>query len=121
MIALVASEEEKSIITEIIKNHKLLCSSSIYAEIGNAISAMFKRERITLVQAIEMLNNFEQLSFETVDFDLRRAIQISHQCKIYAYDAYILECAKRLNLPLITLDKLMSEQAKQLNITLIEV
>jgi predicted nucleic acid-binding protein len=121
MIALVANEEEKSIITEVIKNHKLLCSTSIYVEVGNAISAMFERERITLVQAIEILNDFEQLSFETVDFDLRRAIQISHKCKIYAYDAYVLECANRLNLPLMTLDKLMQEKAKQLNITIIEV
>ena len=95
--------------------------SNLRAEIGNAISAMFKRERITLVQALEMLNDFEQLSFETVDFDLRRAIQISHEYKIYAYDAYVLECANRLNLPLVTLDKLMQEKAKQLNIILIEV
>ena len=121
MIALVASEEEKPIITEVIKNHELLCSTSIYAEMGNAISAMFKRERITLLQAIEILNDFKKSSFGTVDFDLHRAIQISHEYKIYAYDAYVLECANRLNLPLVTLDKLTQEKAKQLNITLIEV
>ncbi len=34
-----------------------------------------------------MLHDFEQWSFETVAFDLRRAIQIGHDYQIYAYDA----------------------------------
>ncbi len=121
LIALIASDEEQSIITQVIKNHQLVCSTSIYAEVGNAISSMLKRRRITLDQAIQMLYDFEQLSFETVAFDLRRAIQICHDHKIYAYDAYILESASRLNLPLLTLDQQMQTKAKLLNITTIEV
>jgi predicted nucleic acid-binding protein len=86
-------------------------SISVYAEVGNAISAMFKRGRITLIQAHEMLNNFKQLQFKTYDINLPMAIEMSCQYKIYAYDAYVLECAKRLNLPLVTLDKLMIEKS----------
>jgi predicted nucleic acid-binding protein len=121
IIALISSDEERSIIMQAIANYKMVCSISVYAEVGNAISAMFKRGRITLIQAHEMLNSFKQLQFETYDINLPMAIEISYQYKIYAYDAYVLECAKRLNLPLVTLDKLMIEKAKELNITTIEV
>lgn len=68
-----------------------------------------------------MLHDFEQWSFETVAFDWRRAIQIGHDYQIYAYDAYILESANRLNLPWLTLDKQMQTKAKLLNIITIEV
>jgi len=120
IIALIAGEEHTKI-AELIKNHQLCCSSSIHAEVGNAISAMFKQKRITLAQATEIIKNFEQLSFEIITFDLHRSIQISHQYQIYAYDAYVLECAHRHHLPLMTLDNLMKEKAKQLKISLTEV
>jgi predicted nucleic acid-binding protein len=121
IIALIASDEEKSIINQIINDCELLCPASIHAEVGNAISAMFKRGRINLLQSLEMLDNFEQLEFKVINFNLRRAIEISYLHKVYAYDAYVLECAKSNQLPLITLDRQMQEKAKLLNIQIIEV
>jgi len=118
IIALIASDEEKSIINQIINDCELLCPASIHAEVGNAISAMFKRGRINLLQS---LDNFEQLEFKVINFNLRRAIEISYLHKVYAYDAYVLECAKSNQLPLITLDRQMQEKAKLLNIQIIEV
>lgn len=52
------------------------------------------------------------MQFETYDINLPIAIEISYKYKIYAYDAYVLECAKNLNLPLVTLDKLIQEKTK---------
>ena len=121
IIALIASDEEKSIINQIINDCELFCPASIHAEVGNAISAMFKRGRINLLQSLEMLDNFEQLEFKVINFNLRRAIEISYLHKVYAYDAYVLECAKSNQLPLITLDRQMQEKAKLLNIQIIEV
>ncbi len=103
IIALIASDEEKSIINQIIND------------------CMFKRGRINLLQSLEMLDNFEQLEFKVINFNLRRAIEISYLHKVYAYDAYVLECAKSNQLPLITLDRQMQEKAKLLNIQIIEV
>ena len=40
--------------------------------------------------------------------------------RIYAYDAYFLECALSLRLPLLTLDRGMKQIARELSIHLVE-
>ncbi|MBF0413444.1 MAG: toxin-antitoxin system, toxin component, PIN family protein [Desulfamplus sp.] len=40
---------------------------------------------------------------------------------MYAYDAYVLECAEQLQISLVTLDNKMKEAARQLGISIIEV
>jgi predicted nucleic acid-binding protein len=53
LIALITSAKERKTIIEIIEGYDFFCSESIYPEIGNAVSAMFKRSRITLSQESE--------------------------------------------------------------------
>ncbi|GHT25964.1 hypothetical protein AGMMS4957_21330 [Bacteroidia bacterium] len=48
--------------------------------------------------------------------DILQALVLSNQFKSYAYDAYYLEVAQRLNLPLMTFDAEMKLNAKMLNI-----
>ena len=56
-----------------------------------------------------------------LDLNLTRALEISNSCNIYAYDAYVLECAERLRIGLVTLDNKMKEVGHQLGISIIEV
>ncbi len=121
VIALIASGKERETIVDIIDGYDFLCSESIYPEIGNAVSAMFKRSRITLNQGIEIIEGFERIKIQTVSLNLNRAVEISHKFNIYAYDAYVVECSERLNSPLVTFDSRMKEVAKKLGITVIEV
>jgi len=72
---IITLDEEKLIINQVIRNCELLCPTSVYAEVGNAISAMFKRGRISLPQSLEILDNFEQLEFKVLNFNLRNAIE----------------------------------------------
>lgn len=53
--------------------------------------------------------------------NLERSIEICHEYNMYAYDAYILECAETLRSDLITLDNKMKEIAEKLNIYVVEV
>jgi predicted nucleic acid-binding protein len=46
---------------------------------------------------------------------------LAGRLNIYAYDAYILQCAIENNLPLISLDRNMIEIAKNNGIKVIEV
>ncbi|GAK49409.1 hypothetical protein U14_00631 [Candidatus Moduliflexus flocculans] len=46
---------------------------------------------------------------------------MSHAHHLYAYDAYVLECAERLHLPVATLDARMKAVAAELGIAVIEV
>jgi len=121
VIALLASDEEQEYLFELIAGYDFVCSESIVPEVGNAISAMFKRGRITLVQGIALVDGFLQLDIQRVACNLTRALNISQAYHLYAYDSYVLECAERYHIELITLDRRMNEVAQQLGISVIEV
>jgi len=82
---------------------------------------MLKRSRITLEQAIEAIEVYQEISLEIVEIDLKEAVRLAGKHNIYAYDAYILRCAIEHNLPLVSLDQNMIEVAKQEDIQVIEV
>ncbi len=121
VIALLASDEERDTLVKVLDGYDFVCSESISPEMGNAVSAMFKRGRITLDQGRAMIEGFQQLPIQLIALNLKRALEISHTYHIYAYDAYVLECAERVNSELITLDTRMHDIAQQLGILVIEV
>ncbi len=121
VIALLAGDEEKDMIADAMDGNDLVCPESIKPEVGNAVSAMFKRGRINLEQGMEIIQGFHKLDITTVPLNLKRATEISHKHNIYAYDAYVLECAERLQSDLVTLDGRMREVTEKLGISLIEV
>jgi len=121
IIAVIADEPEKERLIELTKGATLVVPPSIKWEIGNAFSAMLKRSRITLEQAIDAIEVYHSISMEAVEINLIDAIRLSGKYNIYAYDAYILQCAIEHELPLISLDKDLVEIAKRENIQVIEV
>ncbi|MEE9493319.1 MAG: type II toxin-antitoxin system VapC family toxin [Gammaproteobacteria bacterium] len=46
-----------------------------------------------------------------VSVDIQKALKLALNYNIYAYDAYFLQCANHLSIPLITLDKRMKKVA----------
>jgi predicted nucleic acid-binding protein len=52
--------------------------------------------------------------------DLRSALALAVERRIYAYDAYCLACALKSGCPLLTLDRAMQGHARELNIRLLE-
>ena len=121
IIALLTNEKEQRQLLQVLDGYELVCAASIDAEIGNAVSAMFRRGRISLSQGLAIAESFKEAQFRTLPLNLARAVEISHICGIYAYDAYVLECAERLHAPLVTLDRGMKKAAEALNLTSIEV
>ncbi len=82
---------------------------------------MLKRSRINLEQAIEAIEVYQEISLEIVEIDLKESVRLAGKYNIYAYDAYILQCAIEHNLPLISLDKNLIDIAKREGIRVIEV
>ena len=74
-----------------------------------------------LEEAIEAIDIYQEISMEIVDVNLKDAIQLAGKYNIYAYDAYILQCAIENNIPLISLDKSLIDIAKQEGVQTIEV
>ncbi|MEP5945346.1 MAG: type II toxin-antitoxin system VapC family toxin, partial [Balneola sp.] len=62
IIAVLINESSKKSIIRTVTGCTLIAAQSIDAEIGNAISAMFKRKRINLIQAEKVINNYNKIA-----------------------------------------------------------
>ena len=99
----------------------LAAPASVHWEVGNAFSAMFKRGRISLLQAKQAVRSYERMRLRFVDVDLSESLELSQRLDIYAYDAYVLACALRLRSRLITLDKKLAALAPLAGVRVLEV
>jgi predicted nucleic acid-binding protein len=121
LIAVLVDEPERDKIIEITAGNSLIGPGSIPWEIGNAFSAMFKQNRLTLDEAQRGLFIFKSIPLRYIESDFANALQLSKKINMYAYDAYILDCALRYKSPLLTLDKKLISAAQSLNIQILEV
>ena len=121
IIAVIANEPTKEKLVEITKGADLLAPSSIHWEIGNAFSAMIKRNRITLEQAQNAIEIYRQIPIRFTEVELEESLEIVAEYGIYAYDAYLVRCAIKYKTALITLDRKLAQIAEAMNVTVVEV
>ncbi|MBM4153025.1 MAG: type II toxin-antitoxin system VapC family toxin [Kiritimatiellaceae bacterium] len=121
LIAVVANEPEKRKLVSLTDNCLLIAPHSVYWEVGNAFSAMIKRERTTLQKVNSALRVFDTIPIRYVDVRLEDALELSQQHGIYAYDAYLLATALRHSAPLLSLDRQMVHLGEMLGIHVLEV
>jgi len=121
LLAVIVAEPERDRIVESTSGHTLIGPGSIPWEIGNAFSAMIKQRRLGLTEAQQGLEIFHTIPLRLVRVDLNNAISIANQIKLYAYDAYFLDCAVRHSAPLLTLDRGLERAALKLGVKLMEV
>ena len=108
-------------IIDLTKDADLIAPASVHWEVGNALSSMLKRARMTLTQAESVLKNYEKIPIRFVEVSLHEAIQISADRKIYAYDAFLIACAREQRCRLISLDKGLLQASKDSAIRVVEV
>lgn len=121
LIAVIVDEPERNTIIELTTGNTLIGPGSIPWEIGNAFSAMFKRQRLTVDEAQKGLLIFESIPLRYIKPDFVNAVTISKQTNMYAYDAYFIDCAIRQKAPLLTLDRKLKIAAQSLNVKTIGV
>jgi len=120
-LAVILNEPEKRDIIEKTRGVELISPEVLPYEIGNALTAMLKRKRLNREQVIRSFGIFDVIPSHLMSVDIEKALDIACTFNIYAYDAYYLELAKRLKIPLLTLDSQMKEIAEALKIKLMEV
>ena len=121
IIAVIANESEKPALVAQTQGADLFAPHSIYWEIGNAFSAMLKRERITVEQAKAAVEVYRQIPLNLMEVDLVQAVELASQLNIYAYDAYIIACAINQQCPLLSLDAGLIRAAQGVGINVLEV
>lgn len=121
IIAVIANEASKRKLIEITKDTELVAPVSLHFEIGNALSAMLKRKKINTDMIKKLVKYYSDIQITFVNPDLENSLNIASQLKIYAYDAYFLDCGLRLKLPILSLDRGLNMAAKKINLKTIEV
>lgn len=121
VMAVILNEPTKGRLLEATLGAELLSAPSLPWEVGNGLSALFKRRRIDLRQARKALDSFIRIPVRLADVDLEGAVEIAEAYDIYAYDAYLLECARRYRTPLLSLDGSQCGVARELGIEVVEV
>ncbi len=97
LIAVIANEAQKNQMITLTEGVNLCAPSSVHWKIGNAFSAMLKRDRIDIVQARFCIQAYRKIPIKFVDVNLIQTLKIVEQLKIYAYDAYLIQCAVQSN------------------------
>ncbi|MEX1256915.1 MAG: type II toxin-antitoxin system VapC family toxin [Gemmatimonadota bacterium] len=121
IMAVVLNEPSKARLLEITEGVELVSAPTLPWEVGNSLSALFKRGRIQLEQAKAALESFRAIPVRLGEVDVERSVEMAWAQDIYAYDAYILECARTYRTPLLSLDGRQRQVAQKLGITVMEV
>ena len=120
LIAVISNEESKQDIVDLTEGYSLYAPMSVHWEIGNAFSAMFKRKSSSIERAKQALESYREIPIKFIDVSLANTLEISHALNIYAYDAYLIQCAQQTSSSLLTLDSGLKSAAKKMGIHILE-
>ena len=120
-LAVCLYEPERDEIIRLTAGHGLIAPDVLPFEIGNALSAMFKRGKLLPDDLLRIWDAAQQIPVELRSIDICEVLKIRSQFNIHAYDTYFLACAIALRCPIITFDRRMNKVAQNLGIHIIEV
>ena len=121
LLAVLLSEPERAKLVALTADADLIAPASVHWEVGNALSSMLKRQRITIEQTMSILAAYDQIPIRLVDVSMKEAVTIAAELNMYAYDAYVIACARDQRIGLLSLDKALVAAAKQAGVTSVEV
>jgi len=121
ILATVLDEPEKEAIIHRTRGLRAVAPLVLPFELGNALAAMVRRQRLTPEQALAAYEATRRIPIRLIDVDIGRALELATSHGIYAYDAYFLQCARQRELTLLTLDRQMKNIAREIAIPLMEV
>jgi len=121
LLAVVAMEPERAELIRLSKGATLVAPSSVHWEVGNALSAMFKRKAIDMDDALRVLDGYAAIPIRLIDLSLQQAVRLSQELNVYAYDAYVIACAINQRAPILSLDNVLKERARMLKLDVLEV
>ena len=119
-IAVALNEPEKKKIIQLTEGHELIAPDVLPFEIGNALTAMMKKNALKKDEVATAWEIVQQIAVDLRPTDIKSALGIAIKFNIYAYDAYFLDCAKNFRSPLLTLDLGMKRVAREIGITILE-
>ena len=121
VLAVISEQPEKAELVRLTRGATLVAPSSVHWEVGNALSAMFKRKAIGLDEALTLLESYAAIPIRLTDLALKQAVELSARLNVYAYDAYVIACGVNQRAPILTLDSGLRARARELKLDVLEV
>ena len=121
ILAVIGEQPEKTALVELTRGTTLVAPASLHWEVGNALSAMFKRRVTGIGEALKLLDAYAAIPIRLVDIELKQAVELSNRLNVYAYDAYVIACAINQRAPILTLDSGLRTRARELKLKVLEV
>jgi len=120
ILAVIGEEPEKADLVRLTRGASLVAPPSVHWEVGNALSAMFKRKAIGIKEALQLLEAYAAIPIRMAEVGLKQAVELSAKLNVCAYDAYVLACASNQRAPILTLDGGLRERARELKLDVLE-
>jgi predicted nucleic acid-binding protein len=121
ILAVLASEPERPSIVKLTQDANLIAPASVHWEVGNALSAMLKRKRLTLPEAQSAATSYAKIPIRFIEVSLKESLAIASKHNLYAYDAYVIACAQSERCNLISLDAALLNAATASGVGIVEV
>jgi predicted nucleic acid-binding protein len=120
IVAVITDAPEKAALIEITQDAELVAPASVHWEIGNAFSAMMRRGRMSSELVARAIEIYQLIPIRFIDVDILASLMVASEHRLYAYDAYLLECARARRAPLLTLDFTLARVAQKMAIDVVE-
>ena len=120
VIAVVLGEPERAWAIQATRAAVAIAPRSLPFEIGNALSGLLKRRRLSELGVHAAWSAAKAFQVSLCDIDMGAALRLATAQDIYAYDAYMLQCAAETASKLATLDKKMARVARTIGIDVLE-
>jgi predicted nucleic acid-binding protein len=121
LLAVLLGEAERPALIAATVGMELVAPASVHWEVGNALSALLKRRRLTVPDAHRALDAYADIPMRFLEVDLAFAVELAAEHRLYAYDAYLVTCALSQRAPLLTLDRALQRVAATAGVQLVEV
>ena len=119
-LAIILNESDRDWVIHETTGRSIISPEVLPYEIGNALVALKRRGRLNEREILRAFDLTQRIAVRLVSVKIHEAIKIALRFKIYAYDAYYLQCCIENKLPLISFDERMCDIGRRLEIKVVE-
>ncbi len=119
VLAVVLNEDSRESVIERTSGCLIVSPDILPYEIANALIALRRKGRLTDRESLRAFTMSQRIAVRLLPVKIYDAMKIAIRFKIYAYDAFYLQCCLETKFPLISLDNHMCEVAENLAIRVV--
>ena len=121
VLAVLLSEASRPALIAVTEGRSLVAAPSLPWEVGNALIAGVRRHKFTGAAVQQAWASYGLIPVRLAQIDVAAALELAASLGVYAYDAYVLEAARSVRAPLLTLDAALARAARSIGLPVMEL